>query len=128
MFPLPAHTNLVPSRFTVPNRQIELPRVKSFQQIIIEKQQSDAFTNPNTDRVLQQFGSRLLILLYGVTPDICAAHAANALLERRHRVELATDVLAALDEDKAAVFLESLRDRGGILVTTRDVLRESWAA
>jgi nicotinamidase/pyrazinamidase len=119
---------LLPRRFTVPNRPLELPHVKSFQQIIIEKQHFDVFTNPNTDSLLQQFGSRLLILLYGVTTDICVAHAANALLERGHRVQLAADAVAALDEKKAAVFLESFRRRGGIMVQTWDALREAWAA
>jgi nicotinamidase/pyrazinamidase len=119
---------LLPSRFTVPSHQIELPHVKLFQQIIIEKQQFDVFTNPNTDQVVQQFGSRLLILLYGVTTDICVTHAANSLLERGHRVELVTDAVAALDEKKATAFLDSFRKRGGILVSTRDVLRQGRAA
>jgi nicotinamidase/pyrazinamidase len=73
---------LLPSRFTLANRDVELPNLKSFQQIIIEKQRFDVFTNPNTERVVSQFGGRLLIFLYGVTTDICVAHAANALLER----------------------------------------------
>jgi nicotinamidase/pyrazinamidase len=119
---------LLPSRFTVPNYQIELPHVKFFQQIVIEKQQFDVFTNPNTDEVVHQFGPRLLILLYGVTTDICVAHAANSLLERGHRVELVTDAVAALDEKKATTFLDSFRKRGGILVNTRDVLSQAPAA
>lgn len=119
---------LLSSGFTVPNRPIELPHVKSFQQIIIEKRHFDVFTNPNTDEVVQQFGSRLLILLYGVTTDICVAHAANALLERGHRVELVADAIAALDEKAGAAFLESFLNRGGIVVNTRDVLRETQTA
>lgn len=119
---------LLPSRFTVPNRHIELPNLKPFQQVIIEKQRFDVFTNPNADRVVHQFGSRLLILMYGVTTDICVAYAANALLERGHRVELVSDAIAALDEEKAAMFLDSFRRRGGLLMRTRDVLRETRVA
>lgn len=119
---------LLPRRFSVPNRPIELPHVTFFQQIIIEKQRFDAFTNPNTDHLVQQFGSRLLILLYGVATDICVSHAANALLERGHCVELVTDAVAAQDEKESALFLESFFDRGGILVNTREVLRETRAA
>lgn len=102
--------------------------MKAFQQIIIEKQRFDVFTNPNADRVLQEFGSHLLILLYGVTTDICVAHAANALLERGHRVALAADAVAALDTRKAESFLESFQERGGTLVNTRDVLWQARAA
>ena len=114
---------LLPNCFTVPNRDVELPDLKSFQQIAIEKQHFDVFTNPNTDRVLGQFGRGLLIVLYGVTTDICVAHAANALLDRGHRVELVSDAVAALDAGNAAAFVESFCQRGGVLVQTRDVLR-----
>jgi nicotinamidase/pyrazinamidase len=119
---------LLASRFTVPNRPIELPQVKSFQQIIIEKQHFDVFTNPNTDRVLLEFPAHSLILLYGVTTDICVAHAANALIERGHRVALVADAVAALDTRKAEVFLESFQERGGTLVRAREVLWEARAA
>ncbi len=120
--------SLLPGRFTIPNRPVELPHVKSFQQVIIEKQDFDVFTNPNTDGVLRQFGPRLLILVYGVTTDICVAHAANALLDRGHRVALVTDAVAALDEKQAELFLESFTRRGGLLANTRDVLRPARAA
>jgi nicotinamidase/pyrazinamidase len=119
---------LLASRFTVPNRPIELPQVKSFQQIIIEKQHFDVFTNPNTDRVLLEFPAHSLILLYGVTTDICVAHAANALIERGHRVALVADAVAALDTRKAEVFLESFQERGGTLVRAHEVLWEARAA
>lgn len=66
--------------------------------------------------------------MYGVTTDICVAYAANALLERGHRVELVSDAIAALDEEKAAMFLDSFRRRGGLLARTRDVLRETRVA
>jgi nicotinamidase/pyrazinamidase len=119
---------LLSGRLVVPNRWVELPDVKSFQQIIIEKQAFDAFTNPNTEQVMWQFGSGLRILMYGVTTDICVACAANALLDRGHYVELVSDAIAPLDEKKAAVVLESFMRRGGKLVKTRDVLREARAA
>ena len=48
---------LLPNRFTVPNLRVELPNIKSFQQVIIEKQRFDVFTNPNAHRVVHQFGS-----------------------------------------------------------------------
>jgi len=119
---------LLPNHFTVPNRKVDLPELKTFPQIIIEKQHFDVFTNPNTESVLSQCGSSLLIILYGVTTDICVAHAANALLERGHRVQLVSDAIAALDAKKASAFLDSFRDRGGALVETRDVLRRAQAA
>jgi nicotinamidase-related amidase len=70
----------------------------------------------------------LLILVYGVATDICVAQAARAVLNRGHRVQLATDAIAAINEKKAAVFLESFHDRGGTLVDTRDIVRWRLAA
>jgi nicotinic acid phosphoribosyltransferase len=40
-------------------------------------------------------------------------------------MELVTDAVAALDEKKAAAFLESFRKRGGILVSTHEILRQN---
>jgi nicotinamidase/pyrazinamidase len=119
---------LLPGRFVVPNRQVALPDLKSFQQVIIEKQAFDVFANPNTERALWQFGSGMRVLMYGVTTDICVACAANALLDRGHHVELVGDAIAALDEKKAAAFVQSLISRGGKLVKTRTILREARAA
>ena len=77
---------------------------------------------------MQQFGKCLRIAMYGVTTDICVAWAANSLLDRGHYVELITDAIAALDEHKAAAFLTAFVDRGGKLVRTEEMLRETKAA
>ncbi len=119
---------LLPNRFVVPNRRIDLPDLQSFQQIIIEKQEFNAFSNPNTEQIMQQFGSDLPIVLYGVATDICVACAANALLDRGHRVELIRDAIAALNGKEAEVFLNCFRQRGGVLAGVRDVLRRAGAA
>jgi nicotinamidase-related amidase len=66
--------------------------------------------------------------MYGVTTDICVACAADALLDRGRHVQLVSNAVAALDEKKAASFLDSFRKRGGMLVRTRNVLRETSAA
>ena len=112
----------------VPNRRFELPDLKSFQQVIIEKQAFDVFTNPNTERAVRQFGSGVRVLMDGVATDICVACAANALLDRGYRVELVGDAIAALDEKKAAAFVQSFIRKGGKLVKTRTILREARAA
>ena len=73
---------LLPSRFTIPNRLIALPELDFFQQIIIDKQEFDVFTNPNTEAILDRFGNSLRIVLYGVATEVCVASAANSLLDR----------------------------------------------
>src|SRR6266571_704611 len=56
---------LVANRFVVPNRPIDLPDLRRFQQIIIEKQAFDFATNPNAEKILRHFGSSPAVALYG---------------------------------------------------------------
>ena len=62
---------LLPRRLVVPNRPIEVPQLAGFQQIIIEKQAFDVFTNPNADEVVRRIGENLSIELYAVQTEIC---------------------------------------------------------
>jgi nicotinamidase/pyrazinamidase len=119
---------LLPSRYVVPNKQVNLPELKSFQQTIIEKQAFDVFSNPNSVRVVQQFGNNLRIVMYGLVTEICVACAANSLLDRGHHVELVGDAIAALDAQTAAAFLEAFVDRGGRVVEASDILKKTTAA
>jgi nicotinamidase/pyrazinamidase len=118
---------LLPNRLVVANRSLQLPDLMSVQQVIIEKQAFDPFTNPNTEQIVQQFGQGRRVVLYGVATDICVACAAGALLDRGHHVELVTDAVAALDEQKGAALLQAFMGRGGRLVTTAEIARESTA-
>jgi nicotinamidase/pyrazinamidase len=119
---------LLPTRFVMANRPLKLPDLKSVQQVIIEKQAFDVFTNPNTEQVLRQFGENLRIVMYGVVTEICVACAASALLDRGHRVELVTDAVAALDEEKSKAFLRNFVSREGKLTHVTDILEETTAA
>ena len=116
---------LLPSRYVVRDRSATLPDLSSFQQVIIEKRAFDAFSNPNTERILRQLGEGLRVVMYGVATEICVASAAHALLERGHQVELVRDATAALDPQKAARFLDRFVGRGGRLVETSDILKET---
>jgi nicotinamidase/pyrazinamidase len=115
--------SLLPNRFVVANGPAELPFATDIQQIILEKQAFDVFTNPNTGRLLQQFRPALQILIYGVVTEICVAAAARNLLLRGHKVTLVSDAVRALDEGKAAAFSAELLRAGGELITTDEALR-----
>jgi nicotinamidase/pyrazinamidase len=115
---------LLTNRYVVPNRPLELPSLKGFQQIVIEKQEFDVFTNPNTDKLLrQQFDPALQILMYGVVTEICVAAAARNLLHRGHKITLVSDAVCGLDQAKASEFIDELLRAGGQLVTTDDAIR-----
>jgi nicotinamidase/pyrazinamidase len=119
---------LLPNRVVVPNRPIALGDLKTFQQVIIEKQEFDFATNPNSRQVLQQFGGTLEIVLCGVVTEICVAAAARSLLGWGHRVSVIWDAVAGLDSTKTKAFADELIGRDGNLVTVDDVMQSPRAA
>jgi nicotinamidase/pyrazinamidase len=85
-------TSLTP-QFTIPDRYgAGLPDIARYQQIVIEKQKFDVFTNPNTEAFLAQLG-KPQIVLYGVVTEICVSAAARGLLDRGYRVTVVEDAI-----------------------------------
>ncbi len=107
----------------VPNRPTELPAdLEKAQQVILEKQKFNIFTNPNTEKVLERLGKGGEITLYGVVTEICVAAAARGLLDRGYRIRLVRDAVQHLEEPKARELLAEVERRGGRLVTTDEVV------
>ncbi len=108
--------------YVVPNVPAEIPQdLSDYEQIIIEKQTLDVFTNPNIEQMLQRLG-KPQIVLYGVVTEICVSFATLGLLERGYNVRLVTDAVRQLDESKGREFLEEVKRRGGELVTTEEIV------
>jgi len=113
---------LLPQHFTIPNRTIDLPRdLGRYPQIVLEKQTVDVFTNPNTEALLTLIG-RPEIVLYGVVTEICVDHAARGLMRRDFRVHLVEDAVRALDSERGQATSHWVRQHGGRLLTTSEVL------
>ncbi|MFB3095250.1 MAG: cysteine hydrolase family protein [Candidatus Acidiferrales bacterium] len=114
---------VLPRQYVIPNRSVALqPKLADFQQVIVEKQRFDVFTNPNLDALLAQLGARREIVLYGVVTEICVHHAARGLLERGFQVRLVRDAIHHLDQIKGRITLALVEERGGQLVTTDQVV------
>ena len=114
-------TTLSP-QLTIPNRRMaELPRVKRYAQVVLEKQKFDVFSNPNTDSLLAQLG-RPEIVLYGVVTEICVAAAVRGLLDRGYRVTVVEDAVYPLDAGKSREFVEEVRRRGARTVAAGQLL------
>ncbi|MEE8202018.1 MAG: cysteine hydrolase family protein, partial [Candidatus Acidoferrales bacterium] len=110
----------------IPNQPVELAgELEQAEQIVVEKQKFNVFTNPNTDKLLERLGKELDIVLYGVVTEVCVAAAARGLLERGHRVRLVRDAIQHLEEARAKELLEEVERRGGRLVTTDEVVGAS---
>ena len=92
-----------------------------YPEIILEKQTVDVFTNPNTDSLLKLLSDREIIL-YGVVTEICVDRTARGLILRDYRVHLVKDAVRHLDTHRAQATIQYVRQHGGCLLTTSEVL------
>lgn len=113
---------VLPNRLLVPNRKTDLPaELGSYQQIIVEKQALDVFTNPNIESLLGRLGKEREVILYGVVTEICVDLAARGLISRGYKVSVVEDAIRHLDESKGRRTLAEVRQRGGRLIRTEEV-------
>lgn len=91
------------------------------QQIIIEKQELDPFTNPNLRPLLDRLAADRYVV-YGVVTEYCVRCAAMGLLRSGKRVELVTDAIETLDEDHAQRTIGEFTAARGKLTTVDEVL------
>ena len=91
-------------------------RPEGLQQLILEKQKLDCFTNPNLMPLLAELNADRYVV-YGVVTEICVRLAAFGLLKTGKRVELVTDAVKALDESAAKNMFSEFKAAGGRLIT-----------
>lgn len=108
--------------YTIPNRMITLPDdLDRYQQLVVEKQQLDVFSNPNVESLLAQLSPIREVVIYGVVTELCVSCATRGLMSRGHRLEVVTDAVRHLDEVKANELLNEVSRSGGRLVSTDEV-------
>jgi len=93
-------------------------------QFIIEKQKLDCFSSPHLAPLLAQLNSDRYIV-YGVVTELCVRCAAFGLLQTGKLVEIVTDAVKALDEQKAREMFSDFTAAGGRLTTSATVLSQS---
>ena len=90
-------------------------------QFILEKQKLDCFSSPLLQPLLERLnGDRFVV--YGVVTEICVRCAAFGLLKTGQPVEIVTDAVKALDEQKASEMFLKFTAAGGRLTTASTVL------
>ncbi len=87
------------------------------QQILLEKQALDCFTNVNLEKLLAKLQTERYVV-YGVVTEVCVKLAAFGLLKTGARVELVTDAVRGLDPANEARMLREFTAQGGVLTTT----------
>ena len=86
------------------------------QQILLEKQTLDFFTNVNLLETLKSLAAERYVV-YGVVTEICVKFAAFGLLRTGARVELVTDAVGSLDDAAATEVIGAFAAQGGVLTT-----------
>lgn len=112
----------LPRRLVLSNHRTKIPTdLSGWQQVVLEKQQLDVFTNPNTEPLVEQLGWPDVVL-YGVVTEICVVRAARNLVRQGCRVTLVEDAMAALDVAQARNCLNELARQGARVAGARDIV------
>ncbi len=89
-------------------------------QLILEKQKLDCFSSPHLQPLLAELNADRYVV-YGVVTEICVYYAAFGLLKTGKPVEIVTDAIRALDEQKAREMFSEFLATGGRLTTSSEV-------
>jgi nicotinamidase/pyrazinamidase len=92
------------------------------QQILLEKQTFDCFTNVNLPGLLERLEAERYVV-YGVVTEICVKFAVWGLLKTRKRVELVADAVRSLNDAASAEMVASFIAAGGIVTNVSAATR-----
>jgi nicotinamidase/pyrazinamidase len=115
-----AASTLLEKRTVVPNGPCPV-NVDGAQQVILEKQQLDCFTNMNLQALLDRLTADRYVV-YGVVTEVCVKFAAFGLLRSGKRVDLVTDAVGSLTDEAGFSTFREIEAAGGGLTTVRQVL------
>jgi nicotinamidase/pyrazinamidase len=108
----PAET-LLEKRIVIPSSPVDVS-VEGYQQILLEKQHLNCFTNPNLLRILDALGAQRCVV-YGVVTEYCVREAVLGLLRTGRAVEVETRAIQALNEQDGARALEEMARAGAVV-------------
>jgi nicotinamidase/pyrazinamidase len=113
-----AESTLLSDRVVIPNGPggLELAGAK---QIVLEKQDVNAFTVPNLYRILELLAAERYVV-YGVVTEVCVLHAARGLLRTGKPVAVVTDAVERLESSASARALSEVTAAGGTLARVAD--------
>jgi nicotinamidase/pyrazinamidase len=115
---LKAQDTLLEKRIVVPNTPMDVATA-GVEQILMEKQTLDAFTNVNIGQVLGRLNGDEYVV-YGVVTEYCVKCATMGLLGTGRPVSVVTDAVETLNAADARKFFEEFRGAGGRLTTVSE--------
>lgn len=115
---------LMEKRVVIPNAAGEL-KIEGAEQILVEKNDLDLFSNPNMGALLERIAADEFYV-YGVFTEYCVNCAASGLVKRGAKVFLVSDAIAAVSDTKGRETTEQLLAAGATLVTLEAATRRLW--
>lgn len=111
---------LLDKRLTVPNVRVKLA-LGDAQQVLLEKQTIDCFTNVNLAGLLEQWNATRYIV-YGVVTEICVRKALEGLLATGREVVLVQDAVQSIDGASSSAMIGEMQKAGLKLGTAAEVM------
>lgn len=102
------------------------PNVQQYEQVVIQKNELNVFSNPHTEELLAMLSSNGIsddaeFVVFGVVTEYCVQFAAEGLLQRRKRVAIVTDAIKEIEAAKGECSLRDFNAHGARLTTSREV-------
>jgi len=92
-----------------------------YQQVILEKQELDVFSNPHTAALVERLGWPEFVV-FGVVTEYCVRCVVQGLRRRGRRVAVVIDAIETLDPAVGERTLQEFKTRGARLITTDEAL------
>lgn len=108
----PVVLSTAPDAFTTVRSQLERAN-----QIIVEKQMLDCFTNPNLQPLLDYVKADRYVV-YGVVSEFCVQCAVFGLLKTGAEVELVTDAVKSLSSAAESQMMQRFQEQGAGLTNS----------
>jgi nicotinamidase/pyrazinamidase len=116
---------MLPHPLIFQNKQVDrnlLESVRKHQQIILEKQSLDLFSNPMAERLIRALPPRAIV--FGVATEYCIRLACLGLRGRKIQTALVTDAIRPITPKAERDALEEMRG-AGVEFITLDALTEA---
>lgn len=88
----------------------------SYQQLLLEKQVLDVFTNPNAAKIVNELPPDAEFFVFGVVTEYCVQFAAKGLLDRGRPVAVVGDAIETLAKNQGEKTVRELCAKGARLV------------
>lgn len=98
------------------------------EQVIIEKQELDVFSNPHTHELIERIGHAADYFVFGVVTEYCVHFAAKGLLERGRKVHVVKDAIETLKAEESQRALGELKALGAKLISTEEAIQRALSA